>query len=168
MTVSARAVPACRPKLAARVGWLVAVAALAFGCTTGDGAGAEAASVYISAAGDTLRFPLAAARGAAAPAVRAVLTAQVGETGLYMDIAGAEPRARLQVLLNHGPCTDANQPVADIGPVVANAGGTATLRTALPLSMPTLVDGGHTLQLHDLGDGKRDFPPLACGSVPSP
>lgn len=137
------------------------------GCTTDDEARAVPDTVYISAAGDTLRFPLLAVPGAAAPRVRAVLTARDSATELYMDIGGVEPRMRLQIVLNRGPCADAEQPVADIGPVIADPSGTASFRTTIPTPLPRLADGAHALQLHDLGDGRRDFPPLACAPIPS-
>lgn len=135
----------------------------ATGCTAEERAAPD--PVYISAARDTVRFPLPP--GAAGPTVRAQLTAADAAAGLYMDVGGVKPRARLQVVLNQGPCSSAERPVADVGPVIAGPNGTASLRTAVPVPLAQLADGRHTLQLHDLGDGRRDFPPLACAPIPA-
>lgn len=128
--------------------------------------GAEEPTAYrgagapITATGN-LRGP-----GDSAPRGSVTLTEASGGTAVLVDIRRYTAGTRLSATLARGTCSGRSSPIAEIGgPVAVGGAGLATIEGSIAASITRVLDGGHSVHVHDPSN-PPPATPLACADLP--
>lgn len=158
---------------------LLALALATGACGEGGGEGAAEGADTVAAAGDTAAA--AAGDAAAEPGTTEVPLAALGGSGVSggatlseqgeqvqvtVRLAGLAPNGSHAGHVHEGTCEAPGNPVAPLLDVAADASGSGTSTSLVPLPMGTVMDGRHVVAYHR-GAGDDPGPPVVCGAIPA-
>ena len=157
---------------------LLALALVAGGCGESGGEGAAAgADTTAAAAADTAAAPAGgmaeagttevplAAVGGSGVSGGATLSEQGEQVQVTVRLAGLAPNTSHAGHVHEGTCEALGNPVAPLLDVAADASGSGTSTSLVPLPMGTVMDGRHVVAYHQ-GAGESAGPPVVCGATP--
>jgi hypothetical protein len=89
-----------------------------------------------------------------------ILTPAGGETEVSVTLSGLEPNSTHPGHIHEGTCSAPGSVVAPLGEITADATGSGTMTTSVPVATATVTAGNHIVQYH--GEGMA---PIACAEI---
>ena len=168
--------------------WSIAALALALSACGGDNTEEMAAEMADEAAVDATQElaldtvnPVVAANPAASAMTmtaelqpvggsgvtgQATLTPAAGQTQVMIALNNLAPNSAHAGHIHTGTCASPGPAVQPLQPITANASGTGSMTTTVPLDPNTVMNGQHIVVYHrDAGDSPGS--PIVCGALPN-
>ena len=126
---------------------------------------ADSAPTPGAAEAGTTEVPFAAVGGSGVSG-GATLSEQGEQVQVTVRLAGLPPNSSHSGHVHEGTCAAPGSPVAPLLDVAADASGSGTSTSLVPLPMSTVMDGRHVVAYHQAA-GDDPGPPVVCGAVPA-